>query len=387
MSLSVQADPIKYNLININHTSESYKNTGIVDIHFKGAFSSLMKRYPDTTARLEQLDLFDEYPSRVLELPEEFVAEFNPHREDIEKNLLPLSVLVDGKKEPMKLSLKSMQVEENKTDPRQVYINIYYKTQLPEGSIVDFSYDKNLGDSFVSLTINSVATDSATVAVPESSYKGYWSKSPSDKVSFKIDGNKEGMPFFDVVSQYIDSGIAHIVPMGLDHILFIIGIFLFSLSFRPLLLQVTMFTVAHTITLGMAMNGMVSVDPLIVEPLIALSIAYIAIENIFLSNISRHRLLLIFVFGLLHGLGFASVLSEFGMPSDQFVTALISFNIGVEIAQVGILLACYFLLGKLFGHRSWYRKVIVIPISLVIGLVALYWVYDRVDIGYLIQLL
>ena len=136
---------------------------------------------------------------------------------------------------------------------------------------------------------------------------------------------------------YIPVGFDHIVPKGLDHILFVLGLFFLSTRMRPLLTQVTLFTLAHTITLAMAALGYVSIPGSIVEPLIAASITYVAVENIFMKNLSPWRPVIVFIFGLLHGLGFASVLAEFGLPDSAFIPALIGFNIGVEVGQLAVI--------------------------------------------------
>ncbi len=138
-------------------------------------------------------------------------------------------------------------------------------------------------------------------------------------------------------ARYIPIGFDHIVPKGLDHILFVLGLFFLSARLRPLLTQVSLFTLAHTITLAAAALGVVSVPSTIVEPLIAASIVYVAVENIFLKNLSPWRPFVVFGFGLLHGLGFASVLAEFGLPEGTFVPALIGFNLGVEFGQLAII--------------------------------------------------
>jgi len=187
-------------------------------------------------------------------------------------------------------------------------------------------------------------------------------------------------PVFRVIKTYIVLGFEHILPKGLDHILFILGIFLLSVHLRPLLWQVTMFTVAHTLTLGLSMAGMISLPANIVEPLIALSIAYIGIENITAHSLHKSRLVIVFCFGLLHGMGFASVLSDFGMPADAFLTALVSFNVGVELGQVTVILLAFLAVGLWFRNKSWYRSVIVIPFSLAIAVTGLYWTWDRIVI-------
>jgi hypothetical protein len=142
---------------------------------------------------------------------------------------------------------------------------------------------------------------------------------------------------------YIPVGFDHILPKGLDHILFVLGLFFLSTRFAPLLWQVSAFTLAHTITLAMAVLGIVSVPGSIVEPLIAASIVYVAVENIVSDKLHRWRPFVIFGFGLLHGLGFASVLGEFGLPDGQIVPALIGFNIGVEFGQLTVIALAFLL--------------------------------------------
>ncbi|MBQ0717912.1 MAG: HupE/UreJ family protein [Sulfitobacter litoralis] len=142
---------------------------------------------------------------------------------------------------------------------------------------------------------------------------------------------------WEAFATYIPVGFDHILPKGLDHILFVLGLFFLSTQLRPLIWQVTAFTAAHTVTLALGALGWVSVPGSIVEPLIAASIVYVAVENIFLAGLSPWRPLVIFGFGLLHGLGFASVLGEFGLPDDQFIPALIGFNVGVEVGQLTVI--------------------------------------------------
>ena len=118
--------------------------------------------------------------------------------------------------------------------------------------------------------------------------------------------------------RYLTLGFTHIVPHGLDHMLFVLGIYLLSRRARSVLCQVSAFTVAHSITLGLSMYGVVSVSPRIVEPMIAISIAYVAIENLFLSELKSWRVVLVFAFGLLHGMGFAGALKDLGLPRSEF---------------------------------------------------------------------
>lgn len=179
---------------------------------------------------------------------------------------------------------------------------------------------------------------------------------------------------------YLKLGFTHILPEGIDHLLFVLGIYLLSGRIRNVLWQVSAFTLAHSITLGLSMYGIVSVSPRIVEPLIALSIAYVAIENIFLSELKSWRVGLVFLFGLLHGMGFAGALKELGLPRSEFVTALVTFNLGVEAAQLTVIATAFLLLGWHWSNRNWYRGRVVIPASAMIACMAVYWTVERMSL-------
>lgn len=181
--------------------------------------------------------------------------------------------------------------------------------------------------------------------------------------------------------QYIPVGFDHIVPKGLDHILFVLGLFFLSTRLRPLLVQVSAFTLAHTVTLALGALGYVQVPAAIVEPIIAASIVFVAVENIFSQGLSRWRPVIVFGFGLLHGLGFASVLGEFGLPEGAFVPALIGFNVGVELGQLFVIAVAFGLVGAWFRDKPWYRASIAVPASAMIAAVGLWWVVERVFLG------
>lgn len=180
----------------------------------------------------------------------------------------------------------------------------------------------------------------------------------------------------EIIRQYLWLGYTHILPKGLDHILFVIGIYLLTPRLRPLLLQVTAFTIAHSITLGLSIYGVVSLPSRVVEPLIALSIAYVAIENLATRELKPWRVALVFMFGLLHGLGFAGVLRELGLPRHEFLTALLTFNVGVEGGQLTIIAAAWLATGA-FMKRAWYRGAIVVPASCAIAAIGVYWTLTR----------
>jgi hydrogenase/urease accessory protein HupE len=181
-----------------------------------------------------------------------------------------------------------------------------------------------------------------------------------------------------VAKQYLVLGFEHILPKGLDHILFVLGIFLLSPAWRPVLWQVTTFTIAHSITLGLTIYGIVSLSPAIVEPLIALSITYVAIENLFTSTLKPWRIALVFAFGLLHGMGFAGVLSELGLPRSEFFTALVTFNLGVEAGQLAVITLAFLAVGWWRRTEAGrYRRWVVVPASILIALCGAWWTITR----------
>ena len=182
---------------------------------------------------------------------------------------------------------------------------------------------------------------------------------------------------WETFTAYIPVGFDHILPKGLDHILFVLGLFFLSTRMRPLVWQISAFTLAHTVTLALGAMGWVNVPDSIVEPLIAASIVYVAVENIFAKGLNPWRPFVIFGFGLLHGLGFASVLAEFGLPDGQFIPALIAFNIGVELGQLTVIALAFLAVGW-FARKSWYRAGIAIPASCIIAAVGAYWCIERV---------
>jgi hypothetical protein len=172
-------------------------------------------------------------------------------------------------------------------------------------------------------------------------------------------------------------GFLHVLPLGVDHILFVLGIFLLSRKWKPLLFQVSAFTLAHTLTLGMATVGWVSVPSSIVEPIIAGSIAFVALENIFFPKYHVRRLIIVFLFGLIHGLGFAGALSDLSLDPAVLITSLIGFNIGVEGGQLAVILLAFIGVCR-FKDEQKYRWGVVIPVSLVIAGLGVYWMIERI---------
>lgn len=184
-------------------------------------------------------------------------------------------------------------------------------------------------------------------------------------------------PWWRTAGLYIRLGFEHILPKGLDHILFVLALFLASTRLKPLVLQISVFTIAHTITLGLAAAGWVRAPSAFVEPLIAISIAFVALENVLMKEMTPWRPVVVFAFGLFHGLGFASVLLDLGLPDNQFLTALVGFNVGVELGQLSIIGAAWVLLHRWF-NRSWYRARVVLPVSALIAVTGCWWAVQRI---------
>jgi hypothetical protein len=289
--------------------------------------------------------------------------------------------IVDAAGERVALTLDSLEVEpqSNLELPRDTVVQL--SGDLPaNGAAVQLGWIAEYGPIIIRQTGGG-----------DDAYSGFLDAgSLSDALPREGTATESGWRVF---LRYIGVGFDHIIPKGLDHILFVLGLFFLSMHLRPLILQVTVFTVAHTITLALASLKIVTVPGSIVEPLIALSIVYVAVENIFAREIKWWRPLIIFGFGLLHGLGFASVLGEFGLAPGRFIAGLIGFNIGVEIGQLTVIgLAALVLWIALRAARMadldeaemrvrdvdvMFRAVSICG-SILIAITGAYWAFERV---------
>jgi len=192
-----------------------------------------------------------------------------------------------------------------------------------------------------------------------------------------INYSLEKEPAETVLLYYLELGYRHIIPGGLDHILFVSSLCLLSNKIKIILWQATAFTVAHSVTLALSMKNIIVVPSAITEPIIAMSIVFVAIENIIFAELKAWRILIVFMFGLIHGMGFASALNEIGLPPNKFYTSIIAFNAGVELGQATIILVIFSSLVALCGKKTWYRQRIVYPLSAIIALIAGYWTIAR----------
>jgi len=187
----------------------------------------------------------------------------------------------------------------------------------------------------------------------------------------------EKSPTQAVLLYYLKLGFHHIIPGGLDHILFVSALCLLSNKIKTILWQATAFTVAHSVTLALSMKNIIVVPSAITEPIIALSICFVAIENILFSQLKPWRIGIVFMFGLIHGMGFASALNEIGLSPNKFYTSILAFNGGVELGQAAIIVMIFASIVGLWGKKTWYRQRIVYPLSVIIALIAGYWTITR----------
>ena len=259
-----------------------------------------------------------------------------------------------------------------------VMLGLSVKGQLPAGARqVAFQFPAVMG--IVAVTVNRPGQDAATLvanagelseAVPIRLNNG-GAKTPVTAAPVAEPGRGS------VMRQYLVLGFEHILPQGTDHILFVLGLFLLSCRLKPLLWQVTAFTVAHSITLALAMYGVFRLPSAVVEPMIAASIAFVAVENICTSELKPWRPAVVFCFGLIHGLGFSSVLLELGLPRQDFAPALVAFNGGVELGQLTVITGAFLAVGW-WRQRNWYRSMVVIPASVLIAVTGVFWTIQRI---------
>lgn len=188
----------------------------------------------------------------------------------------------------------------------------------------------------------------------------------------------EKAPAGNVFWYYLKLGYLHILPNGFDHILFVTGLCLLNNKISTILWQATAFTVAHSITLALSMKNMIVAPGAVVEPIIALSILFIAVENLLIAKLSAWRILLVFMFGLVHGMGFASSLNEIGLPPNKFFLSIFSFNVGVELGQMTIIFLVFGLIIMPFRSIKNYKRNIVYPLSILIAIIASYWTIERI---------
>lgn len=277
-----------------------------------------------------------------------------------------LVFLVDG--EDLELNLSDVYIEAQIDNNLLRNSKIRMSTQLPlKSKYLNLGWSKNYGD----LVLRQVGSE-------KNLYSEYLSNGgiSSNIVVERLEEQSQWTSFLN----FLFSGFHHILPAGLDHILFIVGLYLFSNKFKTLFTQISVFTLAHSVSLAFAVLGLIKVPPFIVEPIIAISIIYVGLENYLFPGKLYRRSLVIFIFGLLHGLGFANVLTTFAGSEEIFVLSLIAFNLGVELGQITIILICFMTFGFWFASKTWYRRVFVKPFSVAIIFTGSFWLVERLFI-------
>ena len=280
--------------------------------------------------------------------------------------VLTLEFFFKANQVDLQLYLKNVLIDFNEGAEAEKIVTIFVTAQIPKGSeYLTFGWSQKFGD----LVIREQGDK-------EDLYSGYLSKGEiSPKLPLTIENQlSRGAQFFS----YVFSGLYHIIPVGFDHILFIVGLYLVSNQLRSLIFQVSLFTFAHTITLGLASLEIISVPSTIVEPIIAASIIYIGLENYLVRERNNYRSVLIFGFGLLHGLGFAGVLTSLELTNEGILFPLLAFNIGVEVGQIFVLIFCFISFGYWFRNKVWYYSRVVRPISGILALTGLFWLIERI---------
>ena len=301
--------------------------------------------------------------------------------EDIAKQFQSMSssfiklITIKSQQKSIEPEFVSIEISEssNITYPRESKIKLIAPIREDDKHII-FGWNKRLGPMIIRQVSDSL--ESSRIGTEPELYSAYLSS--GELSSPIIIEGITSVSSLKIIRDYLIIGFEHIIPKGLDHILFVLGLFLFASRFSQLVVQVSLFTVAHTITLASASIGLVNIPSNIVEPLIALSISYVALETLWHTRMGWSRLIIIFAFGLLHGLGFASVLMEIGLNQRHFIIGLVAFNIGVEIGQLVVICAAYLFIGILFFKTRFYRSFVQIPLSLVIGAIGGWWFIERI---------
>ncbi len=353
------ADVVKPALVEISIYADK-KVSVVIDLSLEAAMTDIGTQYKNTidAPNSVQYDILRALTPKALQARfKTFESKFLSH------------ILLTINKEPQHLKLISAEIDivGYKKRPRKTLLT--YSTQLSEWpKTLLWQYNKSYGDSALRYQV-----------YKKDEYNwSQWRWLRNGVSSGVIDINHpQPMTTMQTILQFISIGFDHVIPLGFDHILFIIGMALSSLLWQRLLLLVSAFTLAHTLTLGLAMLGMIEISGRIIEPLIAFSIAFVAFENLLPNQSIKRKSIIVFLFGLVHGLGFANMLKSFEMTDNNFVTTLISFNIGVELAQVIIVLSVVAILLLLKTAKLNYQQLAVIPTSFIIAFIGIYWGIER----------
>jgi len=295
----------------------------------------------------------------------ELVTEFEQQADDWLKNV----IITNGEGLALLSSLVSINVEDGDNESVARDTLLVVDTEFPAASVV-WAWQWQGGYAPTIVRYDDASNPDQNVA----HYVNSGDLSPTISVREPQSTASVGTTFWN----FIKLGFVHIIPKGLDHIVFVLGVVLLLPQLKPVAWQVTLFTIAHSITLGLAMVGTISLPATLVESCIALSIVYIGFDNLKASAVGIFRMLSVFAFGLLHGLGFASVLSELGTNNNYPWVSLAGFNVGVELGQLIVVALFFLFIGWWTRHQRWYGSVVRIPLSLLLSAVGLWWFVERI---------
>jgi hydrogenase/urease accessory protein HupE len=250
-------------------------------------------------------------------------------------------------------------------DRQSIRVHLRYATASPAGSVaintVMFPYDP-MHQTFVNIYEGETLTSQMILDARHPNLE-YFA------------GSRQGVAA--VIRKFVPAGVHHIL-IGPDHLLFLVGLLLLGGTIRQLLLVVTSFTVAHSITLSLAALNLVTPPARLIEPAIALSIVYVGADNILAKGGRDVRAWIAFTFGFIHGFGFANVLREMDLPSRALGWSLFSFNIGVEIGQLLVVVLVASALAALRSRSEWAGRHLAFAGSLVVIVAGAFWFVQRV---------
>lgn len=354
------AHELRPSIINMTVTDNAIKTTRLM-VNLESLIAGIEPEHENTT----ESENSEQYEQLRTLTPEQLAEAFETFKPSFE-SLFNLTTL-QGESIPVLASIGNIPAVGDTRVARDT--ELLLALQWPEQALgFKWQWDASLGDVIVRVNSGGNTLDHAELV------------RQGDQSDAVVIGTVSQASLGEVVIDYLKSGFVHIVPRGLDHILFVIAIFLMSPAWRPLLWQISVFTVAHSITLVLGTIGIINLSGPWVEALIAASIVWLCIENIISNKVQQRRLWVIFVFGLLHGLGFASVLLQVGLTTSHYMAALVAFNVGVEIGQIVVVGLCLLLIASWASSKPWYRTRIVMPGSLAIAAVAGFWVVERLQL-------
>jgi hydrogenase/urease accessory protein HupE len=316
--------------------------------------------------------------------PEEFEAIKNKIENVIKEKII---IKIDGQQQIWP-KLETI-VLNRKGDATQLRLEVVFPALTASQSIsfTDNLYPDNKSANYVDLLKINYGDQNSTAAlqgnnrnwsmiISEGDLAGSQSNEKVSKPDQLHQSKKTGEPHSNSTSgwfSFLKLGMNHILS-GYDHLLFLLALLIARQSFKQFAKVITAFTIAHSLTLTLTVLGIISIPSNFVEPAIALSICYVALENIFRKTVS-YRWVLTFLFGLIHGMGFADILTEMNLPKGELAIDLASFNIGIELIQLLIVIILLPILTLV--HRSKFSQKTVIAVSAIAFLLGGMWLVER----------